>query len=99
MFPWRCCSVILASFNNNCTIDRHKSTKKIYKKLPRQIFNCRTKKKERNQEQDTKKKRSPKKLKKKQDSQKDKKGWFLQKHRIEEPRNESLTITIKYKYD
>jgi hypothetical protein len=48
--------------------------------------------------QDTKE-RSPKKLKKKQDSQKDKKGWFLQKHRIEEPRNESLTITIKYKYD
>jgi hypothetical protein len=48
------------------------------------LFRLRIKdKRKKNQEQDSKE-RSPKKLKKKEDSQKTKKGWFLQKHRIEE---------------
>jgi len=70
-----------------------KSTKDP-EKLPRLMFLADKRKK--NQEQDPKN-RSPKKLKKKNTYKNQKKDGFLQKHRIEEPRYESPTKTIKYK--
>jgi hypothetical protein len=56
----------------------------LAQKFPGYVSRLRIKEKKKVQEQNWKE-TSPKKLKKKQDSQKTKKRWYLQKHKIEKP--------------
>jgi len=83
----------IISFNKKLYYRQTKSTKDP-EKLPRQMFLAEKRKKTKNKKRKTD---LLKKLKKKKTYKKRKKDGFLQKHRIEEPRYESPTKTIKYK--